>query len=217
MSDDVKPKRRYRSPRREIQAEATRTAILDAARALFTTDGWASTTIAAIARKAGVATETVYARFHTKPALVRALVVAAMRGSQPDTPFMEQAGRQAVQMQTDPERMVDAFAADLAAILARVAPVLAVVRSAAESDPEMRELYSELHTARRRNLAHFVATLAGIDGLRKELDEQTATDLVWSLGSPELFLVRTSFDGQSPAAHGDWLAVSLKRLLLPGP
>ncbi len=216
MSDDVKPKRRYRSKRREIQAEATRAAILDAARALFTTDGWAPTTMAAIARRAGVATETVYARFHSKRAIVHALVVAAMRGNEPETPFMEQAGRQAVQRETDAGRMTEAFAADVSATLVRVAPILAVVRSAAEGEPEMRDLYLELHTARRRNLSRFVTMLAGLGGLRSDITAEAAADDVWSLASPELLLLWTEAAGKSPAAHRDWLAAALRRLLLEG-
>ncbi len=213
MSDPVKPKRRYRSRQRDIQSEATRTAILQAARTMFTEKGW-PTTIAAIAAEAGVATETVYGHFGSKRAIVHALVVAAMRGDQPDTPFMEQAGRREVQSQTEPARMIEAFAGDLTTLVARGAPILAVVRSAAEGDAGMRDLYLDLHESRRRNLSGFVAMLAAIGGLRPGLDEQAATDLVWSLGSPELFLLRTGLGGASVAAHRDWLATALKRLLL---
>ena len=215
MSDDVKPKRRYRSKQRDIQSEATRTAILRAARTLFTEKGW-PTTIAAIAAQAGVATETVYVHFGNKRAIVHALVVAAMRGDEPNTPLMEQVGRKEVQSQTDPGRMIEAFASDLTTLVARGAPILAVVRSAAEGDVDMRDLYLDLHQSRRRNLAHFVEGLARIGGLRSGLDERTATDIVWSLGAPELFLLCTTVAGESPAFHRDWLAATLKRLLLPG-
>lgn len=214
MSDLVKPKRPYRSKRREFQAEATRAAILEAARKLFTQRGWAPATIAAIAREAGVATETVYVHFRNKRAIVHALVVAAMRGAEPATPFMEQAGRREVERQTDPGRMIDAFAADLTTLVARGAPILAVIRSAAEGNADMRDLYLDLHESRRRNLSRFVAMLAGIGGLRPGLDERTATDLVWSLGAPELFLLRTGIAGETVEAHRRWLAAVLKRLLL---
>ncbi len=214
MIDTVKPKRRYRSPRREIQAEATRTAILDAARTLFATHGWAATTIAAIAGSAGVATETVYVHFGSKRAIVHALVVAAMRGGEPQTPFMDQAGRQNVQRQADPRRMIAAFAADLSGILARVAPVLAVVRAAAEGDDDLRDLYVDLHASRRRNLSGFVSMLAATGGLRSDLDEQIATDHVWSLASPELFLLWTGATGPGVDAHRTWLADALQHLLL---
>ena len=217
MTESVKPRRRYRSERREIQAEATRIAILDAAQTLFATGGWGATTIAAIAKEAGVATETVYSRFGNKRAIVQALVVAAMRGGDPQTPFMEQAGRQVVHTQTDPRLMIDAFSQDICGVLTRVAPVLAVVRAAGETDGEMRELYLELHSARRRNLSRFISMLAGIRGLREGLDEQTATSHVWSLASPELFVLWTGAAKASPDAYCNWFAIALKRLLLEDP
>lgn len=59
MSDSVRPRRRYDSPRRREQAEATRRDILEAARRLFEAHGYAATTMAAIAAEAGVALKTV--------------------------------------------------------------------------------------------------------------------------------------------------------------
>ena len=61
MLETVKPKRRYRSTRRSEQAAGTRAAVIDAARQTFMRDGWQQTTIAAIAQRAGVSAETVYA------------------------------------------------------------------------------------------------------------------------------------------------------------
>ncbi|HEX5812998.1 MAG TPA: TetR family transcriptional regulator, partial [Pseudonocardia sp.] len=50
MPDDVKPRRRYHAPQRAEQAAATRRAVLDAARELFTTRGYPATTVAEVAR-----------------------------------------------------------------------------------------------------------------------------------------------------------------------
>ena len=69
----VKPKRRYDSPRRAEQARQTRVEVLDAARRLFLHDGFAVTTIAAIAAEARVSVETIYKMFGGKPGLVRAI------------------------------------------------------------------------------------------------------------------------------------------------
>lgn len=196
-----------------MQAEATRVAILEAARTLFSEKGWSATTIAAIATAAGVAAETVYSHFGNKRAIAQAMVVAAMRGGHPGTPMMEQAERRLVRDQTDPDAMIDAFVLDMTTLVGRAAPVLAVVRSAAEADPQMRELYRELHAARRRNLAVFVERLKAIDGLRDGLDIETATTHVWSLGSPESFLLWTGPAGADPEDFRAWLAETLKRLL----
>ena len=61
---------KYHSQRRQEQAEATRQAILDAARALFIERGYAGTTVADIAAVARVAVPTVYASVGTKPSIL---------------------------------------------------------------------------------------------------------------------------------------------------
>ena len=50
------------------------TTILDAATEAFLADGYAATTIEAIARTCGVAKRTIYARWSGKPALFRAVL-----------------------------------------------------------------------------------------------------------------------------------------------
>jgi TetR/AcrR family transcriptional regulator, mexJK operon transcriptional repressor len=54
------------------------TTILDAATAAFLADGYAATTIEAIARNCGVAKRTIYARWSGKPALFRAVLERLM-------------------------------------------------------------------------------------------------------------------------------------------
>ena len=61
---------KYHSARRQEQAEATRKAILDAARDLFIERSYARTTIADIATAAHVAVPTVYVSVGTKPAIL---------------------------------------------------------------------------------------------------------------------------------------------------
>jgi AcrR family transcriptional regulator len=70
----VKPRRSYESPRRTEQARATRVAVLDAARDLFVGRGFVATTVQAIADRAGVSPETVYAAFRSKRALLSAVL-----------------------------------------------------------------------------------------------------------------------------------------------
>jgi AcrR family transcriptional regulator len=65
MAERVKT-RSYNSSRRREQAAATRRDILGAAQRLFERQGYAATTMAAIAAEAGVALKTVYLAFETK-------------------------------------------------------------------------------------------------------------------------------------------------------
>ena len=78
--------RRYNSPRRQEQAKATRMQILDAAEKLFIRDGYVPTSMAAIAKEAGVALKTVYNAFETKSGLLRALWHRNLRGGREDVP-----------------------------------------------------------------------------------------------------------------------------------
>ncbi|MBV9423142.1 MAG: helix-turn-helix transcriptional regulator, partial [Solirubrobacterales bacterium] len=70
----------YNSPLREEQARRTRERILGAARETFREKGYGATTLADIAKAAGVAEPTVRATFKTKPTLVEHLLRLAVRG-----------------------------------------------------------------------------------------------------------------------------------------
>src|SRR5262249_3446206 len=72
--------RRYVSPRRTAAAAETRTAVLDSARRVVGQRGWAGTGMRDVARDAGVAVETVYANFKSKPVLLRAAFEVAIAG-----------------------------------------------------------------------------------------------------------------------------------------
>ena len=85
-------RRRYYSPRRRAQADATRAAIAAAAWRLFTERGWAGTTVRDVARAAEVAEPTVYAAYGSKAGLAHALVdavefAAGPAGRQPNWPM----------------------------------------------------------------------------------------------------------------------------------
>ena len=212
---DVKPQRRpYRSPRRAARAAGTREAILVAAHRLFLTAGWTNTTIAAVASAAGVSNETVYASFGSKKAILRELVVRAVRAGEPDTPLTEQPSLKKIMRETDQGRQIELFAADIAALLDRVAPLMDVVRTASQTSDELAALYAQLHAGRRKNLEWFAGVLQQHGPLRGGLDAETAGGLIWRLASPELFLLARRVENVSRRAFADWLAATLKRLLL---
>src|ERR687884_75006 len=105
MADDVKP-RRYDSPRRREQAAATRREILAAAERLFERDGYAATTMAAIAAEAGVALKTVYLGFETKSNLLRTLWNTRLRGDEDEIPVAQRDWYREVLEEPDPERQL---------------------------------------------------------------------------------------------------------------
>ena len=73
----VKKRRSYDASARRARAQRTRSTILEVARRRFLGEGYATTTVAAIAADAGVSVETIYKAFGGKPGLVRAIRDAA--------------------------------------------------------------------------------------------------------------------------------------------
>mgnify|MGYP001191782773 CR=1 FL=1 len=214
MTEEVKPRRAYRSARRQQTAADTRSAILAAAQAAFLRDGWTRTTIASIAREAAVAPETIYSVFGNKRALIQALVQSAVRGALPDVPLLQQAVPRAIGTASDQSAQLAMFAGDIVMVLERVAPLVAVVREAARAEPELEQLYRDLHAGRRRNLAFVAEALAGRGPLRGGMGTEEATAIVWRLASPELFTLARNVEGLSSAGYRQWLESSLRRLLL---
>jgi AcrR family transcriptional regulator len=81
MPQKVKTRRKYYSPLRADQAEQTRRRILEASFRLFVDRGYAGTTIAAVAEKAGVSPETIYLSLGGKRGPLEGVIETAM----PDT------------------------------------------------------------------------------------------------------------------------------------
>ena len=79
----------YRSTTRQEQARRTRRAIIDAAHDLFLADGFAATTMSAVAAAAGVAVQTVYKAFASKPRLAKAVFDTAIAGDDEAVPVLE--------------------------------------------------------------------------------------------------------------------------------
>src|SRR5207249_711845 len=129
MSEDVKARRRYDSPRRQAQAAQTRLDVITAARALFLEHGYAGTTLAAVARAAGVVVETIYRGFGGKAGLFKAVLEAAVAGGaeRARIPVEERPAIQAVIAEHDPYRQIRRYIATQPGIHARTAPLMRVL------------------------------------------------------------------------------------------
>jgi AcrR family transcriptional regulator len=183
--------------------------MLAAAGRLLATNGYAGTTIAAVAREAGVAPETVYAAFGNKRTLVGELVRTSVRGRSP-APAAEQAGAVAVSAATDQREQVRLFATGVVQRLERVGPVLQALAAAAE--PELAELLARVDRDRLDGLRRFVGMLERGGPLR--IDAEAAAETVWALASPELHAMLVGRRGWSRERYCDWLAGTLAAALL---
>jgi len=207
-------KRRYDATRRRQGAARTRAAILDAARELFTERGYSATPMTAIAERAGVALDTVYASVGRKPALARLLIETAISGTDQAIPAEQRDYVRAVRAAPDAETKIAIYAAAIAAIAPRVAPVLTIIQQAAHAEPELAALWDQIAERRAANMRLFVADLATVTPLRVDLDE--AADVIWVTNAAEVYQLLVRQRGWSPQRYERFLADTWRRLLLPG-
>src|SRR5882724_2937662 len=170
MAEPVKPTRRYHSPRRQQQAAATRAQILAAAQTLFERQGYAATTMAAIAGEAGVALKTVYLAFETKSGLLRALWHLLLRGDDNRTPVGEREWYQEVLDESDPVRKLRLNARNSRAVKERAGALLAVIASAAPLDDDTAALWRAIQDEFYANQVTIVASLHARGALAAGLD-----------------------------------------------
>lgn len=210
----VPKKRRYDARRRNKAAEATRRAILEAARQTFLDRGYLAATMTSIAERAGVALDTIYASIGGKPALFKLLVESAISGADHPVVALEREYVRAVRAETDPRRKLALYARAVCAIHLRLAPLFEVLQSAASADAELGALWTEVSTRRARNMRLLAAELMETGGLREELDLDAAADILWSMNSPEFYLLLVAQRGWKPARFEQWLGGAWARLLL---
>lgn len=204
MADDVKRKRPYESPRRREQAAATRVEILDAAQRLFERDGYAASTMAAIATEARVALKTVYIAFETKGGLLRALWNARLRGGREDVPIAEQPWYRAVLEEPDPERQLRMNAHNSAQGKVRIGGVLEVIRNAAQIDPEIAALWSRIQTDYHANQGAIVQGIHDKGALKPGLEVGRATDMLWTINHPNTWQLLAAERGWTAEQYEQW-------------
>jgi AcrR family transcriptional regulator len=204
MAERVKPKRPYESPRRREQAAATRLEILDAAQRLFERDGYAATTMAAIAAEARVALKTVYIAFETKSGVLRAVWNLRLRGGQDDVPVAEQQWYRAVLDEPDPERQLRMNAHNSAYGKIRIGGLLEVIRSAAPVDPEIAALWHRIQTEYHANQGAIVQSINDKGALNPSLDVVQATDILWTLNHPNTWQLLAGQRGWSAEQYEQW-------------
>jgi AcrR family transcriptional regulator len=215
MAEPVKT-RRYDSPRRREQAAATRLAILEAAERLFVRDGYAATTMAAIAREAGVALKTVYVVFETKSGLLRALWHLRLRGDEEDVPIGERAWYRTVLAEPDAERAMRLGAHQARLVKERAGPMLSVIRSAAAGDADARELWDRIESDFYANQRAVVQTLHDRGALR--VDVTRGADIMWTLNHPDVWRLLVGERGWTPERWEQWFADTVcAQLLLASP
>lgn len=207
-------RRSYRSPQREARARATRLRVLQAATSLFDERGYAGTTIRSVAERANVSVPTVEALFGTKGRLLKAAIDVAIAGDDEPVPMLARDWAAAAARAADPETFLSILAGVLAPAQSRSSGLVLSAFEGAGSDPELAGLAAQM-TAQRVTMATWVvARLAALGALRADVGEDEADDTVFAIMEPAVFDRLTRQRGWTLARYQDWVARSLRRLLV---
>lgn len=195
---------------RTARARATRARIIAAATGLFTTHGYATTSVEAVAKAAGVGVQTVYYAFGTKRAILATALDRAVAGDDEPVPTLDRPWARAVLAAPDPVDQLRRQVAGAAAIHGRAAALLDAVRSAAATEPELAEVWRTNVEQRRTVQREFMVALATKTPLRVE----RAADIALATLSPETYLLLTGTCGWTPQQWEQWATDALVRQLL---
>jgi AcrR family transcriptional regulator len=214
MAGPVKGNRAYHSPLRREQAAATRTQILEAAQSLFEQQGYVTTSVAAVAEEAGVSLKTVYLAFETKGGLLRALWQFVLVGEDDDAPVARRRWYRDVIEEPDLARQLQLNARNSRVVKQRAAPLMRVMRDAAQADADLGALWTTIQTEFHANQGVIVKLLHDRGALRAGLGVKRATDILWTLNHPDVWQLLVVERGWSAKQYEQWLAdTSCEQLL----
>jgi len=212
VPDPVKT-RSYRSPQRRERAAATRLSVLAAARDLFQAKGYAATTVADVARRAGVSVDTVYASVGRKPELVLSVIDTMLAGTEEPLPAEQRDYVLAIGSEPTAVGRIEIYAAAVARLVPHTAPLQEALRKAGDTDAVCAATWLRLVTRRAANMLLFAADLRSTGELRADLTDQEVADIVWSTNAAEYWLLLAQ-RGWTPARYQGLLVDVWSRTLL---
>jgi AcrR family transcriptional regulator len=203
MTEPVKKMRTYDSSRRRAQARETQRAVLDAARELFVEQGYGRTTMADVARSAGVSVETVYGTFGNKATLLHRVWDVTIGGDDEEITYHERPEILAVRAEPDLARRFGMQAALFTQTARRIVPFLLAVQGAASTEPAAAELLAEMARQRLEGMGVMAREAAGTGQLA--VTEAECRDFIWATTDGVLWQRLVNERGWSDERFQDWL------------
>ncbi len=214
MGTVVNRRRVYKSRLRTEQARVTRSRILSAAETLFAGKGYAATTIAEVAHKAGVSSETVFSIFGNKRSLLAELIEVAIAGEEQQTPILERKWVAAMQNEPDPAKRLRYLISHTTETLERTGALHEIIRDAKADDPHLIKLKESRQQYRFEAQRTLMKLVAESNEWPFRQTEDEATETVWVLTSPELHNLLRVDRGWSKERYQAWLTNAVEVLLL---
>lgn len=182
--------------------------ILDAARQLFTAQGYGATSVGQIAARAGVAVPTVYASVGTKSTLLRLLLdrIDEEAGIPDLTPKL--------MVGEDASRVLCLQIRITRQLAERCGDVIAALRSAAGVEPEMAETFAAGIARHRAGARATIKRLLQLRALRPQLEPERAAAMLATLTAPTVYATLTDEFAWSFDDCESWLQELLRDQLL---
>ena len=201
-------KRTYQSLVRQRHAGDTRRRIVEATRRLVQSEGYAGMTIEAIAQRAQVSAQSVYAIFKSKTGILTALLDQAAFGAD-----YEDAVLRALSA-SDPETRLRLAAPIARQIHDAQSVTFDLLRGAGVVAPELAKLERQREGLRYERQERMIISLGDAGRLRTELDHATARDIFWMLTGRDAYRMLVRERGWSSQKYQEWLADTLVHSLL---
>jgi AcrR family transcriptional regulator len=200
---------------RDEQAALTRRRVVQAAVSRFHADGYAATTVAAVARDASVSAQTVYNTFGTKAALLKAAYDMTLAGDDDPVPLAERPEVRALYAETDASRFLRGYAALGRTVVERVGPLMLLIAAGADAgDPDLVALRDTTDSERLVGTSMVVAKVADLGALAPALTRDAARDRIWTLNSVQVWHLLTAGRGWSGDEYAAWIGDAMCAAIL---
>ena len=210
----TKVKRSYDASGRREQARARRRAVVVAAEALFERDGFRSTTIAAVAERAGVSAESIYKGFGTKAALAKAVFDLVIAGDDEPVPVWRRSEADAIRAEPDIRRKIMLYSRGLAARQQRSAKVQILIRDGGHTDQTLTVLWQQLLAERLTGMTMLGRHLIESGQLREGIELDEVRDVLWTYTAVELYELLVVERGWPLDRYADWIGQAITAALV---
>ena len=195
---------------RRRQADDTRRRIVEATRQLLRREGYARMTVEAIAERAEVSAQSVYAIFKSKTGILAELLNQSTFG-----PDYEEAVQQALSAR-DPAMRLRGAARIARQIHDAQSATFDLLRGSGVVAPELAKLEQAREDLRYERQERMIISLRDADSLRPELHYATARDIFWMFTGKDVYRMLVRERGWPSQKYQDWLGdILVKALLSP--
>jgi AcrR family transcriptional regulator len=198
---------------RAARVAETEERILAAARELFVRDGYAATTLTAVADAARVAHRTVYVRFGTKAELLKRVVDVAIVGDTKNIDLQSRNWYQAALAAPTIDERIELFADGSSALMARAGDVFAVAQQAEPVEPVIADAARAGRAATRDSLRNFFTRLRDDGLLPADADLDWLCDTAGVVAHANTYLLIRETLGWTTDQYRTWLRTTWQRLI----